>query len=174
MAVSFVEEATCDGFSEGETILLSKFEHAAHCFLPFRLASCGWRCLDGRFLSEGKEVRLQRHTAGMSARKQTRFDLGPQVKGDGHGILSFKFTPGRRAVNLNPFLPTVLKKISVIFYLKNLCPVEIPIPPPFNVMVIDADPTPFWIAVPGLLALSLILLVYSGLSARHTEIVYGE
>ena len=53
--------------------------------------------------------------------------------------------------NLNPFLPTVLKKISVIFYLKNLCPVEIPIPPPFNVMVIDADPTPFWIAVPGLL-----------------------
>src|ERR1039457_5635895 len=36
--------------------------------------------------------------------------------------------------NLNPFLPTVLKKISVIFYLKNLCPVEIPIPPPFNVM----------------------------------------
>ena len=24
--------------------------------------------------------------------------------------------------NLNPFLPTVLKKISVIFYLKNLCP----------------------------------------------------
>jgi hypothetical protein len=52
--------------------------------------------------------------------------------------------------------------------------VEIPIPPPFNVMVIDADPTPFWIAVPGLLALSLILLVYSGLSARHTEISYGE
>ena len=76
--------------------------------------------------------------------------------------------------NLNPFLPTVLKKISVIFYLKNLCPVEIPIPPPFNVMVIDADPTPFWIAVPGLLALSLILLVYSCLSARHTEISYGE
>jgi ABC-type transport system involved in multi-copper enzyme maturation permease subunit len=76
--------------------------------------------------------------------------------------------------NINPFLPTVLKKISVIFYLKNLCPVEIPIPPPFNVMVIDADPTPFWIAVPGLLMVTLILLAYSGLSARHTEISYGE
>src|SRR6516162_505970 len=76
--------------------------------------------------------------------------------------------------NLNPFLPTVLKKISVIFYLKNLCPVEVPIPPPFNVMVIEADPTPFWIAVPGLLAVATILLVYSGLSARHTEISYGE
>jgi hypothetical protein len=58
VAVSFVEEATGDGLSEGEMILLSKFEHAAHCFLPLRLASCGWRCLDGRFLGEGKEIRL--------------------------------------------------------------------------------------------------------------------
>ena len=46
--------------------------------------------------------------------------------------------------------------------------------PPFNTMVIEADPTPFWLAVPGLLALSLIFLVYSGLSARQTEINYGE
>jgi ABC-type transport system involved in multi-copper enzyme maturation permease subunit len=76
--------------------------------------------------------------------------------------------------NLNPFLPSVLKKISVIFYLKNLCPVEVPVPPPFNTMVIEADPTPFWLAVPGLLALSLIFLVYAGLSARQTEINYGE
>ncbi len=76
--------------------------------------------------------------------------------------------------NLNSFLPTLLKKISVIFYLKNLCPVEVPVPPPFNVMVIEADPTPFWVAVPGLLVLSLILLAYTGLSARNTEINYGE
>src|SRR5262245_30340299 len=76
--------------------------------------------------------------------------------------------------NLNPFLPSVLKKISVIFYLKNLCPVEVPVPPPLNTMVIEADPTPFWIAVPGLLLLSGILLAYSGLAARQTEISYGE
>ena len=76
--------------------------------------------------------------------------------------------------NLNPFLPSLLKKISVIFYLKNLCPVEVPVPPPLNVMVIEADPTPFWIAVPGLLAVALILLVYSAISARQTEISYGE
>jgi len=76
--------------------------------------------------------------------------------------------------NLNPFLPSLLKKISVIFYLKSLCPVEVPIPPPFNVMVVDAEPTPFWVAVPGLLALSLILLMYSAASARTTEISYGE
>ena len=76
--------------------------------------------------------------------------------------------------NLNPFLPTLLKKVSVIFYLKNLCPVEVPVPPPFSVMAIEADPTPFWIAVPGLLMVAGILLVYSAISARQTEINYGE
>ena len=76
--------------------------------------------------------------------------------------------------NINPFLPTVLKKISVIFYLKNLCPVEVPVPPPFNVMVVEADPTPFWVAVPGLIMVTLIFLAYSAISARQTEISYGE
>ena len=74
MAVSFVEQATCDGLSEREMMLLSKFEHAAHGFLSFRLASCGWSCLYGRLLSEGKKKRFQRHAAGMSARNETRLD----------------------------------------------------------------------------------------------------
>lgn len=75
---------------------------------------------------------------------------------------------------LNPFLPTLLKKISVIFYLRNLCPVEVPLPPPLNAMVIDADPTPAWLAVFGLIALSGMVLAYSAFSARQTEISYGE
>ena len=75
---------------------------------------------------------------------------------------------------LNPFLPTVLKKISVIFYLRNLCPVEVPLPPPLNAMVIDADPTPAWLAVFGLMALSTMVLAYSAWSSRHTEISYGD
>jgi hypothetical protein len=53
-----MEEATCDGLSEREAMLLPEFEHAAHRFFPFRLAGCGWSCLDGRFLGEGKQVRL--------------------------------------------------------------------------------------------------------------------
>ena len=75
---------------------------------------------------------------------------------------------------LTPFLPSILKKISIIYYLKNLCPVEVPVPPPFNVMVTETDPTPFWVAVPGLLILTAILLVYSAISARQAEISYGE
>jgi hypothetical protein len=94
-AVSFVEEATCDGLSEGEMMVLSKLEHVAHCFLSSRLAGCSWRCPNGSFLSERKEVRFQRHTAGMSARKEACFNLRPQVKGDSHGVLSSKFTPAQ-------------------------------------------------------------------------------
>jgi ABC-type transport system involved in multi-copper enzyme maturation permease subunit len=75
---------------------------------------------------------------------------------------------------LNPFLPALLKKISVIFYLKSLLPVEVPAPPPFSVMVIETDPAPAWLAVPGLLAVAAILLVYAAVSARQIEISYGE
>ena len=76
--------------------------------------------------------------------------------------------------NLNPFLPALLKKISVIFYLRSLCPVEVPIPPPFSVIAIDSDPIPAWITIPGLLTLALILVAYTAMSARQGEINYGE
>ena len=75
---------------------------------------------------------------------------------------------------LNPFLPALLKKISVIFYLQNLCPVEVPLPPPLNLVVVETDPTPVWLAVPGLLAVSLLLLLYTAYSAQQGEISYGE
>jgi ABC-type transport system involved in multi-copper enzyme maturation permease subunit len=75
---------------------------------------------------------------------------------------------------LNPFLPALLKKISVIFYLKSLLPVEVPAPPPFSVMVIVTDPAPPWLAVPGVLAVAAILLVYAAVAARQAEISYGE
>jgi hypothetical protein len=47
-------------------------------------------------------------------------------------------------------------------------------PPPFSVMVIDADPISAWIAGPGLLAVAGLILAYTALSARQTEISYGE
>jgi ABC-type transport system involved in multi-copper enzyme maturation permease subunit len=75
---------------------------------------------------------------------------------------------------LNSFLPGLLKKISVIFYLKALVPVEIPVPPPFNVMVIDIDPPPAWLAITGLVAVAALILSYAAISARRTEIDYSE
>ena len=75
---------------------------------------------------------------------------------------------------LNPFLPDLLKKVSVIFYLKSLCPVEVPAPPPFSIMAIETDPSPAWIAIPSLLVVALLLLAYAAITARQAEISYGE
>jgi ABC-type transport system involved in multi-copper enzyme maturation permease subunit len=77
--------------------------------------------------------------------------------------------------NLNAFLPSFLKKISVIFYLKSLAPVSVPgAPPPFSALVTETDPTPAYLAVPGLLVLAGLLLFYAARSARRMEISYSE
>ena len=76
--------------------------------------------------------------------------------------------------NLNPFLPSLLKKFSVIFYLKSLSPVQLSVPPPLSVLVTDTDPAPAWLAVPGLLIVATLVLAYAAISARRAEISYGE
>jgi len=75
---------------------------------------------------------------------------------------------------LNPFLPSLLKKISVLYYLKVLCPVEVPVPGPLAIMVIVSEPTPVWLAVTGMVAVAALVLVYAGLVARRSEISYSE
>ncbi len=76
--------------------------------------------------------------------------------------------------NINPFLPSMLQKISVIFYLRSMLPVEIPVTGPFAVMVIEADPFPAWITIPGVLAVAGLVLTYTAFTARQAEISYGE
>jgi hypothetical protein len=76
--------------------------------------------------------------------------------------------------NLNPFLPTLLKKFSVLFYLKSLSPVQVPVPPPLSLIVIEADPSPAWIAIPGLLLVCLAILAWAGISGRKLEIGYSD
>jgi ABC-type transport system involved in multi-copper enzyme maturation permease subunit len=74
--------------------------------------------------------------------------------------------------NINPFLPAMLQKISVIFYLRSLLPVQLPVTGPFAVMVIEADPYPAWIIVPGVLAVATFVLAYTAITARQAEISY--
>jgi hypothetical protein len=71
--------------------------------------------------------------------------------------------------SINFLLPSTLKKISVVYYLDSLCPVPIP-PGPITLL---ADPAPFWVAVPGLLILTAVVLLLSGLRLRTMEISYG-
>jgi len=71
---------------------------------------------------------------------------------------------------INFLLPPVLKKISVIHYLNSLMPIPVS-EGPFAVVV---DPTPIWLAVPGLLIVTLLVLIVAGLRIRRLEIRYGD
>ena len=78
---------------------------------------------------------------------------------------------------VNPFLPPLLKPFSVIFYLKSLCPVNVPTPPgtpPLLAMLIsNPDPVPGAIAVIGIVVVALLALCASGFQVRRMEIDYS-
>lgn len=71
------------------------------------------------------------------------------------------------------FLPPLLKKFSVIFYLESLCPVKVPFSGAGAIFAVSADPTPAYIAIPGLLLLSAAIVLAAGISIRRMEIRYG-
>jgi ABC-type transport system involved in multi-copper enzyme maturation permease subunit len=70
---------------------------------------------------------------------------------------------------LNFLLPPLLKKISVIHYLQSLTPVPVS-EGPFAVV---AEPTPAWIAVPSLVAVTMVVLFLASQRIRRMEIHYG-
>ncbi len=67
-----------------------------------------------------------------------------------------------------PFLPPLLKAASIVHYLISLTPVPVPLGP-FEIL---AQPISPWLAVPGLLTFSLLLLITSALLIRRLEISY--
>lgn len=77
---------------------------------------------------------------------------------------------------INGFLPPLLKKISIIFYLQSIAPVQLPVEPgePGSLLVVPADPAPVWLAVPGLLAVVLAMLALAARQARRLQISYTE
>ncbi len=70
---------------------------------------------------------------------------------------------------INFLLPPLLKKISIIHYLHSLSPVPISEGP----FALVAEPTPAWISVAGMLALTAVVLFLSSLQIRRLEISYG-
>jgi ABC-type transport system involved in multi-copper enzyme maturation permease subunit len=75
----------------------------------------------------------------------------------------------------NAFMPSVLQKFSVIYYLKSLCPIEAPpdAGPVLSLLVVNADPISPAIAVPGILLFTALVLIVAGLQVRRMEINYG-
>jgi ABC-type transport system involved in multi-copper enzyme maturation permease subunit len=70
----------------------------------------------------------------------------------------------------NPFMPALMKKVSVIFYLKSLLPVEIADGP----FAIIAEPVPIYFAIPGFLLFTAATCIIAGLRIRHLEISYAS
>lgn len=68
--------------------------------------------------------------------------------------------------SINFLLPSFLKKISIVYYLDSLCPVPISQGP----IAILSEPAPFWIAAPGLLAVTVVLLVIASLRLRSGRV----
>ena len=71
---------------------------------------------------------------------------------------------------INFLLPPLLKKISVIHYLNSLVPVPLS-EGPFAVV---AEPTPAWISIPGLLIVTVLVLIAASSRIRRMEIRYGS
>jgi hypothetical protein len=79
--------------------------------------------------------------------------------------------------SINPFLPPLLKKISMIFYLQSLCPVAAPpdakLPPLMHLLISPTLPATQSTAILCIALLTLIVLVLAGCLARKLEINYS-
>jgi hypothetical protein len=71
-----------------------------------------------------------------------------------------------------PIFPAWAQRLSVTFYLKHLCPVNLPLTGPFAIFTIVAEPVAPWIAVLGLLCLTIAILVISCFLIHRMEISY--
>ena len=75
---------------------------------------------------------------------------------------------------LNFLLPPLLKKISVIHYLNSLMPIPLSSVITEGPLAVVAEPTPAYIAIPSMLAVTLLVLVLAAHRTRRMEIHYGS
>jgi ABC-type transport system involved in multi-copper enzyme maturation permease subunit len=75
----------------------------------------------------------------------------------------------------NPFLPTLLQKFSVLYYLKSLCPIEVAPqgPPAFSLLLVNPDPISPFIAITGVLGVAALVVLWAGARIRRMEIAYS-
>src|SRR5271167_2398919 len=73
---------------------------------------------------------------------------------------------------VNPIFPSWAQRLSVTFYLKHLCPVNLPTDGPLAIFTIVAEPVSPFIAILGLLCLTLAILVLSCFLIHRLEVTY--
>lgn len=70
----------------------------------------------------------------------------------------------------NPWLPAVLKKLSVVYYLDSMLPLRTE---SARLFAVQADPVPVWLAVIVLLAAAAALIALAAARVRAMELSYG-
>lgn len=68
--------------------------------------------------------------------------------------------------------PALLQKLSVSFYLTQLCPVTMPPDGLMALFTVLAEPVSPWLAIPGLILLSVAVLIFACARIQRTEISY--
>jgi len=71
-----------------------------------------------------------------------------------------------------PIFPSWAQHLSVTFYLKHLCPVKLPLEGPMAIFTVVAEPVAPFIAVFGLLCLTVAILVLSCFLIHRLEVTY--
>ena len=71
-----------------------------------------------------------------------------------------------------PIFPSWAQRLSVTFYLKHLCPVNLPTDGPLAIFTIVAEPVSPLIAILGLLCLTLAILTLSCFLIHRLEVTY--
>jgi hypothetical protein len=71
-----------------------------------------------------------------------------------------------------PIFPSWAQHLSVTFYLKHLCPVKLPMEGPLAIFTVVAEPVAPFVAVFGLLCLTVAILVLSCFLIHRLEVTY--
>ncbi|MHB8502457.1 MAG: ABC transporter permease [Candidatus Acidiferrales bacterium] len=71
-----------------------------------------------------------------------------------------------------PIFPAWAQRLSVTFYLKHLCPVSLPVDGPLAIFTIVAESVSPFVAIFGLLSLTIAILVLSCFLIHRIEITY--
>ncbi len=73
---------------------------------------------------------------------------------------------------INPILPSLMQKLSVIFYLRNLMPIDVPAEGVFALLTVVTEPVPAWLASFGVICVAAVVLVFACYRSRRLQISY--
>lgn len=74
---------------------------------------------------------------------------------------------------INPVLPPLTQKLSVVFYLRHLLPVQVPLDGVLALLTVVTEPVPAWIATLGVLCVSSAAVVGAAVLSRKLQINYS-